>query len=192
MTLGDRIKERRKYMRITAKEMASLLGISPSTYYKYENDTVTVPADRLDRIAETLNVSVEYLKEETKRDDTAMIPIPVVRVSDGETTGYVGIPSSWTSNDRRYMAVAVEDDSLYPICAKGGVVILRLIREGEEIKPRDFVAARIGGKLRIGRYSPVGGMFCLYPANTEYDVSWDEEDKVDPVGFVIETRSYWQ
>ena len=62
MTTGERIKERRKRMGLSAEALADRVGVSPSTMYRYENGDISkIDADILDRIASELQTTSAYL-----------------------------------------------------------------------------------------------------------------------------------
>lgn len=62
MTTGQRIKDRRKAIDISAEKLAEMLGVSPATIYRYENgDIEKIPGDRLGPIATALRTTPAYL-----------------------------------------------------------------------------------------------------------------------------------
>ena len=62
MTTGERIRERRKALDMTADELARLLGISRATVYRYENGEISkIPISQLSPIAAALHTSADYL-----------------------------------------------------------------------------------------------------------------------------------
>jgi len=62
MTLGERIRSLREAKRMTQGELGLLCGTTKQTIFKYESGIVTnLPFDRLERIAEVLDVSPIYL-----------------------------------------------------------------------------------------------------------------------------------
>ena len=63
MTLeyGKKIKELREKENITQKEVASILGISRSSYNQFEQQYDIIPIKRLNQIANYFNVSIDYL-----------------------------------------------------------------------------------------------------------------------------------
>lgn len=73
MTIGDRIKERRKYLRMSADELGKRLGKDRSTIYRYEKgDIENLPLDILEPIAEALETTPQYLmgwNEVQKKND---------------------------------------------------------------------------------------------------------------------------
>ena len=74
MTIGDRIKNRRKYLKMSADELARRLGKDRSTIYRYEKgDIENLPLDVLEPIANALETTPQYLmgwEETQKKNDT--------------------------------------------------------------------------------------------------------------------------
>lgn len=62
MTIGDRIKNRRKYLKMSADELGKRLGKDRSTIYRYEKgDIENLPLDILEPIANALDTTPQYL-----------------------------------------------------------------------------------------------------------------------------------
>lgn len=62
MSVGSRIKQAREKLKITQEELGERCGTTKQSIFKYENGVVTnIPFDRLERIAEVLEVSPAYL-----------------------------------------------------------------------------------------------------------------------------------
>ncbi len=62
MTVGDRIKIAREAAQMTQDQLGQLCGTTKQTIFKYENNVVTnIPLDRLERIADVLDVSPSFL-----------------------------------------------------------------------------------------------------------------------------------
>lgn len=62
MTVGDRIKLRRKELGINADQLAKALGVHRSTIFRYENGGIEkLPGDALIPIAEALHTTPAYL-----------------------------------------------------------------------------------------------------------------------------------
>lgn len=72
MTIGERIKEIRKNKKMTQKELASKLGISFQALAQWENNLRNPKQESLERIAEALEVTTDYLKGKTNRPDTRL------------------------------------------------------------------------------------------------------------------------
>lgn len=62
MDKGSRIKSAREAAGLTQEELGLLCGTTKQTIFKYENNIVTnIPTDRMEKIAEILNVTPAYL-----------------------------------------------------------------------------------------------------------------------------------
>nr|DAD85668.1 MAG TPA: helix-turn-helix domain protein [Siphoviridae sp. ctP6113] len=62
MDKGSRIKAAREAAGLTQEELGTLCGTTKQTIFKYENNIVTnIPTDRMEKIAEVLNVTPAYL-----------------------------------------------------------------------------------------------------------------------------------
>lgn len=62
MAIGDRIKSRRLYLKMSADELGKKLGKDRSTIYRYEKgDIENLPLDILEPIAEALGTTPQYL-----------------------------------------------------------------------------------------------------------------------------------
>lgn len=62
MTIGERIKERRKEMNLSADELANKLDVSRATVYRYESDEIMkMPAKVIEPLAAALDCSPSYL-----------------------------------------------------------------------------------------------------------------------------------
>lgn len=62
MNIGQRMKERRKALKISADELAQRLGKDRSTIYRYENgDIENLPLDMLKPIANALDIEPQEL-----------------------------------------------------------------------------------------------------------------------------------
>jgi transcriptional regulator with XRE-family HTH domain len=78
MKIGDRIKERRKYLKMSADELGKRLGKDRSTIYRYEKgDIENLPLDILEPIAQALETTPQYLmgwnEVQKKNDDLVAI-----------------------------------------------------------------------------------------------------------------------
>jgi repressor LexA len=74
MSIGDRIKSRRKHLRMSADELGKRIGKDRSTIFRYEKgDIENLPLDILEPIAKALNTTPQYLmgwEDVQKKTDT--------------------------------------------------------------------------------------------------------------------------
>lgn len=86
MNIGQRIKERRKELKISADELAKRLGKDRSTIYRYEKgDIENLPLDILEPIAKALNTTPQYLmgwEKVQKNNDTIVGIIAKLRTDE--------------------------------------------------------------------------------------------------------------
>jgi transcriptional regulator with XRE-family HTH domain len=62
MNIGERIKQRRKELRMSADELGKKLGKDRSTIYRYEQGFIeNLPLDILEPIAKALHTTPQYL-----------------------------------------------------------------------------------------------------------------------------------
>lgn len=61
MTLGERIKLKRKGLKLTQKQLAEKLGLDHTTISKWESNTYEPDAISLNKLSEVLSTSVDYL-----------------------------------------------------------------------------------------------------------------------------------
>lgn len=60
-TLGDRIQLLRKQAGLTQVELAEKINVSKSQFIRYESKNVQPPADTMNKLADALGTSVDYL-----------------------------------------------------------------------------------------------------------------------------------
>ena len=86
MTIGQRIKQKRIEMKLSADELAKRLGKNRATVYRYENgDIENLPIDILEPIAQALNTTPAYLMgwQQIKKENDVQTDI-VSRLFDDE------------------------------------------------------------------------------------------------------------
>lgn len=70
MLLMNRIKELRTKNGMTQVELAKIIGVNPVTLSRYESDDRNPKIDKLEKMAEVFNVSVDYLTGKSNFDFT--------------------------------------------------------------------------------------------------------------------------
>nr|WP_238333065.1 helix-turn-helix domain-containing protein [Brevibacillus laterosporus] len=69
MTLGERLKEKRKEYKWTQKEIADKLGIDNTTVSKWESNTYEPDATSLKELAEIYQTSTDYLLNKQQKEE---------------------------------------------------------------------------------------------------------------------------
>jgi len=156
MTVGQRIRERRKQLHLTADWLADAVGIARSTIYRYEGGQIEkIPTDLLQQFATALDTTVGYFMG---LEDGRLNLVPptvtqqVVRfgvigeiaagfdqyaLEDFDTDEQVEIPLSYLHGQPRsdFFVLRVTGDSMYPLYMEGDRVLIQkapsLERSGE-------------------------------------------------------------
>lgn len=84
MTIGERIREKRKNKNYTLEQLADEIGVTKSTVLKYENGSIAIPSDKIEKIAKVLNITPAYLMgwADEKAEDNKIYDITL---PDGKT-----------------------------------------------------------------------------------------------------------
>lgn len=99
MSFGERLKQRRLKLNISAGELASLIGKNRATIYRYEKgDIGNIPVDVIDPLAEALDTTPEYLMGWTDSEEVG------TRIEQGEqTTIYVAVHISEAAHMKKWI-----------------------------------------------------------------------------------------
>lgn len=87
MNIGQRIKQKRKELKMSADELGALLGKDRSTVYRYENGEIeNLPLDVLEPIAKALQTTPQYLMgwENVQKNNDVILDIIRKLRSDDE------------------------------------------------------------------------------------------------------------
>ena len=79
MTTGERIKDARKRLGLSAEKLTAMINVSPATVYRWEKgDIEKVPAQMLEPIADALQTTPEYLmgweKDPDQTNEPSLLP----------------------------------------------------------------------------------------------------------------------
>lgn len=184
MTTGQRIKDRRKAIGLSAERLAEMLGVSPATIYRYENgDIEKVPGDRLGPIASTLHTTPAYLMgwEDSPvpqiPNAANIVPLPQMRkipllgsiacgapnLAEEHIEGQVDIPTSIHAD----FALTCKGDSMINARIYDGDLVY--IRQQEEVQSGEIAAVLIDGEATLKRVRIHPDRVILEPANPLYD-----------------------
>jgi CheY-like chemotaxis protein/DNA-binding XRE family transcriptional regulator len=95
--VGTRIRERRRLLKLSQSELASLMGVSYQQLQKYENGVNALTLNRLIQMAQVMNAPPSYFY------DGAPVTSDVATISEGETIV--------TERTRPLQILLVEDNS---------------------------------------------------------------------------------
>lgn len=69
--IGQRIKNLRKSLHLSAEDLAKIVGVSPATIYRYESADIANPGiDKIQPLADALHTTPEYLMGRDSTEDT--------------------------------------------------------------------------------------------------------------------------
>ena len=199
-----RLKEARKNARLTQKEIASIIGVNQNTYSYWENGKTKVDNVTLKKLAEVLNVSVDFLLgDEAPKYDTRLFTqlppenkkIPIIgSVRCGPNglafqylEGYVLVGDEYHGD---IVSFRCRGDSMKDLgITDGDIAIVRL---QEEIETGELAVVVINGdEGTLKRVRKFEGGIILEAANQEYEprvFTGDELSTVRIVGKVLEVR----
>lgn len=175
MTTGERIRSLRKARGLSAEDLAKVLGVSPSTIYRYENgDIEKVPGDTLVPIANALQTTPAYLMGWIDADN--LIPMPAMHkipllgeiacgtpiLAEENLDGEIDVPD----HVRADFALRCKGDSMIGARILDGDVVY--IRQQPEFPNGTIAAVRIGTEATLKRVYYNGGTLILQPENSAY------------------------
>lgn len=89
MTVGEKIRQRRKVLGLSVEFLAKELGISRATLYRYEDSSIEkIPANTLEKLCKLLQMSPTQLmgwKEEPKKEEE----LPVNFATPSEALAFI-------------------------------------------------------------------------------------------------------
>ncbi len=182
MTVGERIKMRRKELGITADQLAAAIGVSRSTMFRYEKgDIEKVPGDTLVPIAKALYTTPAFLMgwESATPLPANVIPMPAMRripllgeiacgtpiLAEENLDGEIDVPEHIHAD----FALRCKGDSMIGARIRDGDVVY--IRQQPEVPNGTIAAVRIGTEATLKRVYYNGDTLILQPENSAYTPS---------------------
>ncbi len=205
MTTGQRMRERRKEIGLSAEKVAEMLHLSPATIYRYENgDIEKVPGDFLGPIAKALNTTPAYLMgwEPAEPKDTHplanVIPLPrtykiplvgaiacgkpILAVEEADET--VDVPQQLHAD----FALTCKGDSMINARIFDGDVVY--IKSQPQVENGQIAAVRIGDEATLKKvyYTPGSDRITLRACNPLYpDMVYEGStlDQIQVLGLAV-------
>lgn len=207
MSVGQRIKERRKQIGMSAERLAELIGKSPATVYRYENGSIeSVDSGALVPIANALGVTPSYLMGWTEVDTTRPLPpnlkplgdlhrqrVPLIGkvaagqpiMADQDYETYVDAPVDCDA------ALEVQGDSMKPTFLPGDILYIKC---RPDVSDGQVAVVLIDDEATLKHVYKRPGGLTLWSDNPEYPpmmIDANEHDYIAvygvPVGY---TRIY--
>ena len=179
MTTGQRMKDRRKAIGLSAERLAETLGVSPATIYRYENgDIEKVPGDRLAPIAAALNTTPAYLMGwENDTLPTNIIPMPETKKIPLVGAIACGDPILAQENIEEYVSIPKELGGDFALTCRGDSMInariydgdIVYIRQQDTVENGEIAAVLIDNEATLKRVRLLSDRIILEPENPMYD-----------------------
>lgn len=192
MTIGERIKERRKQLGLTVDELSERLNKNRATIYRYEsNDIEKLPTTVLEPLAKALEVTPAYLMgweenaEVTSNSDLSALMqkydnIKPIKLKRFPMLGEIacGEPIFADEDKEHYIMADMDIDADFCLTAKGDSMINARIYEGDIVfikempivENGDIAAVIIEDEATLKRvyYYPDDNMLQLVAENPKY------------------------
>nr|DAL58972.1 MAG TPA_asm: Repressor protein CI [Caudoviricetes sp.] len=197
---NERLKTLRIQRKMTQSELAKKIYISQPAYSKYEVGTASPNPETLSKIADALDVSVDYLlgsDSQTARPGYIRIPV-LGRVAAGIPIDAIEEVIDWedisaeVAGDGEYFGLQIKGHSMEPKISDGDVVI---VRRQPDVDSGDIAVVLVNGDdatVKRIKKSPQG--VTLIPSNPAYEPMYYSNDEIEslPVqilGRVVELRA---
>lgn len=197
---NERLKTLRIQRKMTQSELAKKIYISQPAYSKYEVGTASPNPETLSKIADALDVSVDYLLgSDSQPARPGYIRVPVLgRVAAGIPIDAIEEIIDWedisadTAGGGEYFGLQIKGHSMEPKISDGDVVI---VRRQPDVDSGDIAVVLVNGDdatVKKVKKSPQG--VTLIPSNPAYEPMYYSNKEIEslPVqilGRVVELRA---
>lgn len=184
MTIGDRIRLARIQKGISQDDLAKAINSTKQAIYKYEKGIVTnIPMDKLELIANLLNVTPAYLMgwEEEKHSAISLpdniLPLPKFKKLPLVGTIACGDPILSEQNIEDYIKCPNDINADFCLRCKGDSMIGARIHDGDivyirqqpDVENGEIAAVLIDDEATLKRVYKKGNSIILQPENPAYE-----------------------
>lgn len=204
MSIGYRIKSAREAKKMTQEELGSACGTSKQSIFKYETGIVTnIPIDRIERIADILDISPAYLMGWEEVTPAYPFPSNIMRLPASRPTvplvGQIacGTPILAEENIDGYVELPEQIRADYALICKGESMINAGIRDGdvvyirqqEEVENGQIAAVMVDdGEATLKRFYHDGSTVTLIAENPSVSpmvFSGEEINRLHVIGLSV-------
>lgn len=199
MTTGERMRQRRKELGLSAEIVAERLGVSPATIYRYENgDIEKMPGHILEPISKILHTTPAYLMgwADSPALPTNIVPLPTMSripligtiacgepiLAEENLDGEVDLPAHIHAD----FALRCQGDSMINARIFDGDIVY--IRQQETVEDGQIAAVLIEDEATLKRVHFFEDHIVLAPENPTFRplVYWGEEmNSVRIIGLAV-------
>lgn len=184
MSIGDRIKQRRKELGLSADQVAEKLNVDRTTIFRYERGFINkVPADVLAELAKVLATSPLYLMGLSDESDSPANPENVFQIETRQFpllgTIACGEPVLTDEGFESYVEAGADINADFCLRCKGDSMIDARILDGDIVFVRkqpmvdngEIAAVVIENEATLKRvfYDPSHSKLVLQAANPKYE-----------------------
>lgn len=196
--MGKVIRRLRLVNRYSQKDLATLLNVAQNTISNWENGIREPDHSTILKLSSLLNVTTDYLlgRDSNAFDTTdnpvrinvyGSIPAGIPFEAIEDIQGWEEIPSDWTKGGKKYIALIVKGDSMYPKYLDGDIVIIQLQEDCE--CSQDCACYVNGYEATLKRITIADGTITLTPLNPNYaPKTYRHPGEVTIIGIVKEIR----
>ncbi len=195
MNMGERIKSRRKQLKISADDLGELIGKNRATIYRYEkNEIEDMPYTIVAKLAKALNLSPAYLMgwEETEVNNLVSeynyIPFPVsaglpTDIESMSELQKISIPDDLLgkyAGSKNIFFMRVNGESMNKVIPHNSLIAVKQV-EFNDLKDGDIVVYSDSYNYSVKRFYNIGDRFVFKPESTDphftdYSVKKSNED----------------
>lgn len=213
-TLGQRIKERRKALKLTQMDLSRRMqGVSHAAISQWENDTTKPNAENLLDLSTILNCEFGWLLRGSPNSSKSLSVIPyspidemklpiydwqsLDKLKECDTTQLVDLTREYIMADfkksKNAFGLKIKDDSMSPEFKIGDVIII-----DPDVEPQagEFVIAKYGDEFIFRKFkldndnSMESNNFILIPLNDDYGRLHSINVDLLIIGTMVEHRIY--
>lgn len=205
MSIGQRIKNRRKEMKMSADDLGKKIGKNRATIYRYEKDEIeNMPYDVIEPIAKVLRVSPAYLmgwdKEENNIQTLPVREIPIVsQISAGlpiyaeeNILEHTYIATKKLNSNKEIFGLKVNGDSMDKEFRDGDVVI---VEKDAVVENGQIAVVQVNGyDATVKRVRYEKDRIILIPESNNpahYPQVYSQDDEVKIIGKVVSSQKFY-
>lgn len=178
----ERLKSARNKCGISQKKLAEKLFVSQQTIAKWETDKATPNPEAITKIADLLNVSLDYLlgrepinAEPFAYENTSTLKIPIYGYIPAgipieaieDILDYEEAPDEWASGGKEFFGLKVIGDSMEPEYRNGDVIIF--LKQSDCENNEDCAVAINGDNWTFKRIEKMESGILVKPLNPNYE-----------------------
>ena len=205
------LKFLREYRKLSQQEIANKVGVDRSTIGYWETGKADPTMLNVCKLADALNIDlITLIGSDLKFDnseiidiDTDIIKIPVYGTikagipieSQNDIIDYVEIPKDWTKGGKRFFALKVSRDSMFPTYIDEDIVIFEQNNDKELYNNKDCAVMINGTESTFKKVLINDQGIVLQPYNLgAYDMMMFSKEQVESlpirvVGIAVEKRT---